>query len=168
MRALDRKLWRDLWHMRGQAVAIALVVMCGVATHVMFLSTLHALRETQQGYYREYRFADVFVSLKRAPEALRERVTAIHQSLAAPAEKLPDPAVSLGQRLRALRRYSYPLIVAVILACTGCIEVMIIRLGDSAGSPYYAGLNLCILGSGLVYVWTGRQTLWVCLAVLAM
>ena len=22
MRALDRKLWRDLWHMRGQAVAI--------------------------------------------------------------------------------------------------------------------------------------------------
>jgi putative ABC transport system permease protein len=55
--------------MRGQAVAIALVVMCGVATHVMFLSTLNALRETQQGYYREYRFADVFVSLKRAPEA---------------------------------------------------------------------------------------------------
>ena len=77
MRALDRKLWRDLWHMRGQAVAIALVVMCGVATHVMFLSTLHALRETQQGYYREYRFADVFVSLKRAPEALRERIAAL-------------------------------------------------------------------------------------------
>ena len=77
MRALDRKLWRDLWHMRGQAVAIALVVMCGVATHVMFLSTLNALRETQQGYYREYRFADVFVSLKRAPEALRERIAAL-------------------------------------------------------------------------------------------
>ena len=64
-------------HMRGQAVAIALVVMCGVATHVMFLSTLNALRETQQGYYREYRFADVFVSLKRAPEALRERIAAL-------------------------------------------------------------------------------------------
>lgn len=77
MRALDRKLWRDLWHMRGQAVAIALVVLCGVATHVMFLSTLQALRETQAGYYREYRFADVFVSLKRAPEPLRERIAAL-------------------------------------------------------------------------------------------
>ena len=77
MRALDRKLWRDLWHMRGQAVAIALVVMCGVATHVMFLSTLNALRETQAGYYREYRFADLFASLKRAPEPLRERIAAL-------------------------------------------------------------------------------------------
>ena len=77
MRALDRKLWRDLWHMRGQAVAIALVVLCGVATHVMFLSTLHALRETQAGYYREYRFADLFASLKRAPEPLRERIAAL-------------------------------------------------------------------------------------------
>lgn len=43
----------------------------------MFLSTLNALRDTQQGYYREYRFFDVFVSLKRAPEALRERIAAL-------------------------------------------------------------------------------------------
>lgn len=74
MRALNRKLWRDLWHMRGQALAIALVVMCGVGTYVMFLSTLEALRATQDAYYREYRFADVFVSLKRAPESLRQRI----------------------------------------------------------------------------------------------
>ncbi|NMG00305.1 ABC transporter permease [Aromatoleum toluolicum] len=77
MRALDRKLWRDLWHMRGQAVAIALVVMCGVGTYVMFLSTLGALRVTQDAYYREYRFAEVFATLKRAPESLRARIVAI-------------------------------------------------------------------------------------------
>ena len=77
MRALDRKLWRDLWQMRGQAVAIALVVMCGVGTYVMFLSTLGALRATQDAYYREYRFAEVFASLKRAPESLRARLGAI-------------------------------------------------------------------------------------------
>lgn len=77
MRAIDRKLWRDLWHMRGQAVAIALVVMCGVGTYVMFLSTLGALRATQEDYYREYRFAEVFATLKRAPESLRARLAAI-------------------------------------------------------------------------------------------
>jgi putative ABC transport system permease protein len=77
MRALDRKLWRDLWRMRGQALAIALVVMCGVGTYVMFLSTLHSLRTTQEVYYRDYRFADVFASLKRAPEALRSRIAEI-------------------------------------------------------------------------------------------
>ena len=77
MRAIDRKLWRDLWHMRGQAVAIALVVMCGVGTYVMFLSTLGALRVTQDAYYHEYRFAEVFATLKRAPESLRARLAAL-------------------------------------------------------------------------------------------
>ncbi|MDE2118925.1 MAG: ABC transporter permease, partial [Betaproteobacteria bacterium] len=77
MKALDRKLWRDLWHMKSQALAIALVVMCGVGTYIMFLTTLGALRATQDSYYRDYRFAEVFVTLKRAPESLRQRVQAI-------------------------------------------------------------------------------------------
>lgn len=77
MKALDRKLWRDLWQMKSQALAIALVVMCGVGTYIMFLTTLGALRATQDSYYRDYRFADVFVTLKRAPESLRQRVQAI-------------------------------------------------------------------------------------------
>lgn len=74
MKALDRKLWRDLLQMKSQALAIALVVMCGVGTYIMFLTTLDALRSTQISYYRDYRFADVFASLKRAPESLRQRV----------------------------------------------------------------------------------------------
>lgn len=77
MRSLDRKLWRDLWQMRGQALAIALVVMCGVGTYIMFLATLESLRTTQDRYYRDYRFAELFVSLKRAPEALRQRIEAL-------------------------------------------------------------------------------------------
>ena len=74
MKAINRKLLRDLWQMKSQALAIALVVMCGVATYIMFLSTLGALRATQDNYYRDYRFADVFAILKRAPQALGQRV----------------------------------------------------------------------------------------------
>lgn len=77
MKMLDRKLGRDLWQMKSQVLAIALVVMCGVGTFIMFLSTLQALRATQEIYYRDYRFAEVFASLKRAPESLRQRVQAI-------------------------------------------------------------------------------------------
>ncbi|HRD67362.1 MAG TPA: ABC transporter permease [Candidatus Competibacter sp.] len=77
MKALDRKLWRELWQLKGQAIAIALVIVCGVAIHIMFGTTLDALRQTQARYYRDYRFADVFVSLKRAPESLRARIAAI-------------------------------------------------------------------------------------------
>ena len=38
MRALNRKLFRDLWRLRGQVIAIAMVVASGVAVLVMSLS----------------------------------------------------------------------------------------------------------------------------------
>ncbi|WP_126456391.1 ABC transporter permease [Sulfuriflexus mobilis] len=77
MKAIDKKLWRDLWQLRGQAFAITLVLACGVATYVMFLSTLDSLNQTRSTFYRDYRFADVFVSLVRAPESVRQRITEI-------------------------------------------------------------------------------------------
>ena len=77
MRALNRKLLRDLWHMRGQAIAIAAVIMGGVATLVMSISTYDSLVSTRDRFYREYRFADVFANLKRAPESVVERLRAI-------------------------------------------------------------------------------------------
>ena len=77
MRALDRKLFRDLWHLRGQALAIAMVLTGGVATFIMSLSTLDALQETRAAFYQQTRFADIFCSLTRAPEALRERIAQI-------------------------------------------------------------------------------------------
>jgi putative ABC transport system permease protein len=77
VRALDRKLVRDLWHLRGQAIAIALVVACGVATVVTSRVGYESLRESQAAYYTEYRFADVFTALERAPESLRAALAAI-------------------------------------------------------------------------------------------
>jgi len=74
MKALDLKLFRDLWHMRGQVLAIAAVIMGGVATLVMSLSTYDSLVATRDRFYREYRFAEVFANLKRAPESVAERL----------------------------------------------------------------------------------------------
>lgn len=74
MRALDRKMWRELWRLRGPAAAIALVLACGVATFVMAFSTLDALLLTQSTFYEQSRFADLFASLKRAPEWIRPRL----------------------------------------------------------------------------------------------
>src|SRR5688500_8616723 len=75
--ALDRKLLRDVWSMKGQTVAICLVIGCGVATFVMSLTTLRSLQYTQQTYYERYHFADVFSHLKRAPRSLETRVAEI-------------------------------------------------------------------------------------------
>ncbi|MEQ8787808.1 MAG: FtsX-like permease family protein [Pirellulaceae bacterium] len=77
MSMLDRKLLRDLWAMKGQALAIALVIGAGVATFVMSLSTLESLSSTLDAYYQRYRFAHVFASMKRAPNSLGERIVEI-------------------------------------------------------------------------------------------
>lgn len=76
-RALFKKLFRDLWHLRGQLAATAVVVACGVASFVSMRSTYASLLETQQNYYSEYRFGDVFASLTRAPEGIASRIAAV-------------------------------------------------------------------------------------------
>ncbi len=75
--SLNRKLLRDLAAMKGQALAITLVVASGVAIYVMYLSNFESLRETQRAYYERSRFGDVFVSLKRAPLALGAEIARI-------------------------------------------------------------------------------------------
>lgn len=74
MKAIDKKLWRDFWAMRMQALAIAMVIVSGVSVFIMSLSTLDSLYETRESYYRNHRFAHVFADLKRAPLALRARI----------------------------------------------------------------------------------------------
>jgi putative ABC transport system permease protein len=74
MRAIDRKMLRDLSHLRGQAIAIILVMASGVALFVSQLSMLDSLKGTRADYYRSQRFADVFVDCKRAPLSVAERL----------------------------------------------------------------------------------------------
>ena len=63
--------------MRGQSVAIALVIGSGVAVFIMSLSTLRSLELTRTTYYERYRFANVFAHLKRAPNSLSARIAEI-------------------------------------------------------------------------------------------
>ena len=74
LKAIHRKALRDLWHMRGQALAIALVIASGIAMLVMSAATLSSLQDTRDRLYRDYRFSDVWAQVKRAPSALAQRV----------------------------------------------------------------------------------------------
>jgi len=67
---LDRKLSRDLWRMKGQAIAIAIVVALGVFMLVMQDGMVNSLEETRRAYYERYRLADIFAPVKRAPRHL--------------------------------------------------------------------------------------------------
>ena len=77
MQALSKKLLRDLWGMRGQALAIAVVMISGVATFVAALGTMNALRQSQQSFYENARFGDAFAQLKRAPAGVEDRLRSL-------------------------------------------------------------------------------------------
>lgn len=64
---LDRKLLRDLGKMKGQVIAVSLVMACGLAMMIMTRSLIMTLETTRATYYQKYAMADVFASLKRAP-----------------------------------------------------------------------------------------------------
>jgi putative ABC transport system permease protein len=70
MRALDRKLLRDLRRLWSQALTIALVVASGIAGFVTSLSAVDSLALARDRFYADGRFADLFASVKRAPRAL--------------------------------------------------------------------------------------------------
>ncbi len=70
-------LLRDLWRLRGQVLAAAVVVACGIATLVAMYSTYYSLIRTRDSYYADYRFADVFAQLKRAPQSLAGEIHTI-------------------------------------------------------------------------------------------
>ncbi len=66
--ALDRKILRDAWHIRGQILACALVVAGGINSFVSLSSVNRTLAASQAAFYESNRFADVFAGAVRAPE----------------------------------------------------------------------------------------------------
>ena len=55
MKPLQRKLWRELLHLKGQMLAVAAVVACGISVFVSMSSVKYSLEASRQRYYPESR-----------------------------------------------------------------------------------------------------------------
>jgi putative ABC transport system permease protein len=77
MRALNVKLLRDLWSMKGQMAAVALVMACGLMVMIMARGLVRSLETARDEYYASHRLAHVFCDLKRAPNAMKARLREI-------------------------------------------------------------------------------------------
>jgi len=77
VRALHRKLLRDLWLMKAQALAIALVIGSGVMLLLIGFTSLDAVRWAQTRFYQQAGFGEVFAELTRAPRDMVSRIIAI-------------------------------------------------------------------------------------------
>ena len=112
---LDRKLLRDLRRLKGQAAAVSLVMACGLAMLIMARSLIHSLESTRAEYYQTNHFADIFASVKRAPNDLGARlaeipgVTTVQTGLAVPVTlDLPGLAEPASGLVRSLPDFGAP------------------------------------------------------------
>ncbi|HYQ01167.1 MAG TPA: ABC transporter permease [Polyangiaceae bacterium] len=74
MRALEKKLFRELGRLKGQIASIALVLASGIVCFMAMHGTSTVLGDAVAHFYDRYRFGHVFAHLERAPETAARRV----------------------------------------------------------------------------------------------
>ena len=112
---LDRKLLRDLWQLRAQVLAVALVVAAGIVGYVGSLSAYDSLRWLQASHYERARFAHLFAVGKRAPASVVDQllqipgVTEVEATLRFDVQlDRPGTVESLTGRMLALPEHGLP------------------------------------------------------------
>lgn len=129
MRTLDRKLRRDLRRIRGQAAAIAAVIAAGLAVSVLGLCNLATLTRSRDDLYERYRFADVFVSVKRAPLAAADRLAripgvavAVPRVVGSAVLDMPAVAEPVAVRLVGVPAHTRPVLNDLAIVAGGYLE----------------------------------------------
>jgi len=74
MKVLNIKLLRDFRRLWPQALAVSLVLACGVATLILSVGSYRSLDETRRAYYERYRFASIFATATRAPLSIAREI----------------------------------------------------------------------------------------------
>ncbi|MBE2285149.1 MAG: ABC transporter permease [Prosthecobacter sp.] len=74
---LDRKLLRDIVGMKGQILAVSLVMACGVGMMIAAHGIILSLENTRDAYYARHRMPDLFGHVESAPLSMAERMSRI-------------------------------------------------------------------------------------------
>jgi len=161
MAVLQRKLVRDLLHIRGQAIAIILVIACGVAAFVTMRSMYRSLLRSQADYYARYRFADVFAELKRAPERAADRI----REVPGVARVQPRVVMDVTLNVPGLDEPAVGRLISMPAENSGALNALFLRRGrfiephaanEAVASEAFASANHLQLGSTIQAIIQGR------------
>jgi putative ABC transport system permease protein len=161
MSALHAKLFRDLVHLRGQILAITIVLACGIATYVTMRSSYRSLELAQSTYYSRYRFADVFSHVKRAPDPVSAAIAAIPGVAAVQTRIVMDVTLDVPGleepatgRLVSIPERRAPMLNDLFLREGRYIEPG--QRGEVIASEAFAAANHLSVGDSLEAVLNGR------------
>jgi putative ABC transport system permease protein len=169
VKALDRKLLRDLRLMWSQALTIALVVASGVGAFLTSLSAVDSLALARDRFYAQGRFADVFAGIKRAPRAQAELLratpgvadvqTTIEQIVRIEVEGLTDPIIGqlIGVDLRDAPRMNLVTLRAGRPLGSAASQSRVGGEIDALVSVGFAQAHRLLPGSGVVAQINGKR-----------
>lgn len=122
MRALNRKLVREMTHSAGLLLLVASIIAVGITCYVALQSAYHNLDLARRRYYRQCRMADFWIDLKKMPVAELDalyRVDGVSevqtriQSLAT--VDLPDKIVPINAQVISLPDRREPVLNDIVL-----------------------------------------------------
>lgn len=70
MSPLNLKAIREIKGLKSQTITTALVALCGIAVQIGYVSAYVSLNSAKERFYTNSRFADIFATVKRAPESV--------------------------------------------------------------------------------------------------
>ena len=97
MRVLQRKLVRDLLGSKGTLLTVVAIIAVGTGLFMGIGSAQRILEASQDAYYRQYRFADFWVNVKKAPLTAVDRVARLPGVAA-----IQDRVVFDGQEMKVI------------------------------------------------------------------
>lgn len=70
MKAINKKLFRDFWNLKIQALSIALILIGGISILLSSWSSYQSLKKARDDFYLNYSFAHIFSEFKKAPKGI--------------------------------------------------------------------------------------------------
>ncbi len=70
MNSLNRKIFRDYKTLKAQVFTVAVLIICGISVLVSSWSSYQSLQSAKDSFYREFRFAEIFADVVRAPSSV--------------------------------------------------------------------------------------------------
>lgn len=108
MKILFRNLFRDIKKSKGQFISILIIVTLGVMFYTSLNSVFKNLSNSSNKYYEEYRLADIWIDLYKAPSSIKEKVENMPNVKMATGRIVKDASINISEENATLRFITLP------------------------------------------------------------
>ncbi|WP_411680697.1 ABC transporter permease [Clostridium thailandense] len=108
MNILFRSLIRDIKKLKGQFISILIIVVLGVSFYTGINSMFRNLLNSSDKYYKEYRMADIWVDLYKAPIGIKEKLKELPYVKEASTRIVKDASINISDENATLRFITLP------------------------------------------------------------